>query len=174
MRDNKGFSLVELIIVLAIMAVLVGVIAPMLIKYVEKTKVSADIQLCDTIHNAIVVVAADESVRNSDDVYSATYCGMFFNPSYGDNTLMASSTSYSQSIFAQKVAAIVGFNPFEVDGREYMKSSPAHTSGVLKFHINSDGGDFVIYIDNSDNTGDRQSYVYASDPDKVISNYVGR
>ena len=32
---NKGFSLVELIIVIAIMAVLVGVLAPQFIKYLK-------------------------------------------------------------------------------------------------------------------------------------------
>ncbi len=41
---NKGFSLVELIIVIAIMAVLVGVLAPQYIKYVEKSRISADAQ----------------------------------------------------------------------------------------------------------------------------------
>ena len=40
--NNKGFSLVELIIVIAIMAILVGVLAPQYLKYVEKSRVSAD------------------------------------------------------------------------------------------------------------------------------------
>ena len=35
---NKGFSLVELIIVIAIMAVLVGVLAPQFLKYVEQSR----------------------------------------------------------------------------------------------------------------------------------------
>ena len=53
MKNNKGFSLVELIIVIAIMAILVGVMAPQLIKYIEKTNVSADTQLADTCKTAI-------------------------------------------------------------------------------------------------------------------------
>ena len=35
---NEGFSLVELIIVIAVMAILAGVLAPALIKYIRKSK----------------------------------------------------------------------------------------------------------------------------------------
>ena len=37
-KDNKGFSLVELIIVVAIMAILVGLLAPQYIKYAMPPK----------------------------------------------------------------------------------------------------------------------------------------
>lgn len=37
-RNNKGFSLIELIVVVAIMAVLVGVLAPAYLRYVEKAR----------------------------------------------------------------------------------------------------------------------------------------
>lgn len=59
MRNNKGFSLVELIIVIAIMAILVGVMAPQLIKYIEKTNVSADVQLCDSVKTAVTTAVMD-------------------------------------------------------------------------------------------------------------------
>ena len=36
--NNKGFSLIELIIVIAIMAILVAIIAPNLTKYLGKSK----------------------------------------------------------------------------------------------------------------------------------------
>ena len=41
-RGNGGFSLVELIIVIAIMAVLVGILAPQYLSYMHKAKVAAD------------------------------------------------------------------------------------------------------------------------------------
>ena len=71
MRNNKGFSLVELIIVIAIMAILVGVMAPQLIKYIEKTNVSSDTQLCDTVKSAVTTAVMDPSVLN--DTNSATH-----------------------------------------------------------------------------------------------------
>lgn len=59
-KNNKGFSLVELIIVIAIMAVLVGVLAPQLIKYVEKSREATDIQNCDSIVSAIKTYYSDK------------------------------------------------------------------------------------------------------------------
>ena len=57
---NKGFSLVELIVVIAIMAVLVGVLAPTLIRNVEKSRESKDAQNIDSIKNAIEVALQNE------------------------------------------------------------------------------------------------------------------
>ena len=55
--NNKGFSLVELIIVIAIMAVLVGVLAPAYLRYVEKSRKSADVQAIDSIMVAMEATA---------------------------------------------------------------------------------------------------------------------
>lgn len=51
--NNKGFSLIELIIVIAIMAVLVAVIAPNLTGYIAKSKTNADKTNADTIEGVI-------------------------------------------------------------------------------------------------------------------------
>ena len=58
-KDNKGFSLVELIIVVAIMAILVGLLAPQYLKYVEKSRKSADANNLDQMVQAVQVYAAD-------------------------------------------------------------------------------------------------------------------
>lgn len=68
---NKGFSLVELIIVIAIMAILVGVLAPQLLKYVERSRQAKDTQAVDTVHTAIVTAMLDPMV--TDAPATATY-----------------------------------------------------------------------------------------------------
>lgn len=64
--NNKGFSLVELIIAMAIMAVLVGVLAPQYMKYLEKTRRVADCSAISTILDACEVIAGDPDVVWSD------------------------------------------------------------------------------------------------------------
>ena len=58
-KNNNGFSLVELIIVIAIMAVLVGVLAPQFIKYVEQSRRSRDIATAQEIREAYLADIAD-------------------------------------------------------------------------------------------------------------------
>lgn len=62
---NKGFSLVELIIVIAIMAILIGVMAPQLLKYVERSRESSDKQVADTVRTAVVTAMLDPAVEDA-------------------------------------------------------------------------------------------------------------
>ncbi len=58
-QNNKGFSLVELIIVVAILAILIGILAPQYVKYVEKTKKAADVSNMQEIIRVIQNYEAD-------------------------------------------------------------------------------------------------------------------
>ena len=64
-EDNKGFSLVELIIVIAIMAILVGIIALHVIPYMERSRVGKDQQTVDSVYNAFNNSLADESISEN-------------------------------------------------------------------------------------------------------------
>lgn len=64
--NNKGFSLVELIVVVAIMAVLMAVLVPTLIRNVEKTRVQKDKSAIAEIHHATELAIADEEFMNAE------------------------------------------------------------------------------------------------------------
>lgn len=58
-KNNKGFSLVELIVVVAIMAVLMGILVPTLVKNVEKSKKQKDTSAVEEIRTTMVTNLAD-------------------------------------------------------------------------------------------------------------------
>lgn len=60
--NNKGFSLVELIIVIAIMAVLIGLLAPQFIKYVQRSKYSTDVKNGQEIATVVQTLIADNKL----------------------------------------------------------------------------------------------------------------
>ncbi len=62
--NNKGFSLVELIIVIAIMAILIVVLAPQYLRYVERSRNSTDMQNARTIMTAVETWAADPQAKS--------------------------------------------------------------------------------------------------------------
>ena len=78
--NNKGFSLVELIIVIAIMAVLIGVLAPQFIKYVERSRESTDLQNVDEVKTAVETYVSD----HGEDPSLPTSITVILAPAPGD------------------------------------------------------------------------------------------
>lgn len=64
--NNKGFSLIELIIVIAIMAILVAIIAPNLTKYLGKSKKNTDTKNLDEIESTLKTCITDYEMEASD------------------------------------------------------------------------------------------------------------
>ena len=58
-KDDAGFSLIELIVVMTIMAVLVGVLAPQFLKYVNNARVATDIDNAQELARLVDAAIAD-------------------------------------------------------------------------------------------------------------------
>lgn len=76
-KKNKGFTLIELIIVVAILAILVGILAPGYTKYVEKSRRATD------MHNAKEIEKALEIAMATGDIQMVKDSSIGDNNSYG-------------------------------------------------------------------------------------------
>ena len=138
MRNNKGFSLVELIIVIAIMAILIGVMAPQLIKYIEKTNVSSDTQLCDSVKTAITTAMMDPAVINDTAAAIPT-----------NSTMTNVSGGLGGGSFELAVEEILGMQDTALDGQ--IKS---YHTGQLQFAI-VNSNSVHVQIAGSDASGSK-------------------
>lgn len=103
-NEKKGFSLVELIIVMAIMAILVGVVASQVIPYMEKSRQSKDQQvlsaLLTDINSAIAQsgqACAGGAAKKLDDLASVTNASTVaefveLRPQYSGSTMAQVAT----------------------------------------------------------------------------------
>jgi type IV pilus assembly protein PilA len=72
-NENKGFSLVELIVVIAIMAVMAAVLAPSLLGYVERSRAQKDDSAMGELTNSIKLALADQDVFDECLAYTAKF-----------------------------------------------------------------------------------------------------
>ena len=81
-KDNKCFTLVELVIVVAILAILVGILAPQYTKYVEKSRKAADASNLENLVTAFKTAASD----GNDQIPAGTYTFTINKEATKDNT----------------------------------------------------------------------------------------
>ncbi len=156
MKNNKGFSLVELIIVIAIMAILVGVMAPQLIKYIEKSKVSADTQLADSVHTAVLTAMMDPEIVNK-----STY-----NSEYATYVSGVDATSFETD------AGTIGSGALEIlgvsSGEALVSSIKSTTTASPVINVRITGTNKVsVWIDGTDASGSKGNNSDASSVIKV-------
>ena len=134
---NKGFSLVELIIVIAIMAILIGVMAPQLMKYVERSRVSADTQVADTVRTAIMTAMLDPTV---DDGSTPSAMSAAANITSIDNTKK----------FGKLVEEILGDSTTNVSKK---LKSKAYKDQPIMYQVTSTN-QVIVTIESNDTTVD--------------------
>ena len=61
-NKRKGFSLIELVIIIAVLALLVGVLAPALIRYIQTSRAQKDDSAMDEVVSAVRLALADDKV----------------------------------------------------------------------------------------------------------------
>lgn len=146
-KNNKGFSLVELIVVIAIMAVLVGVLAPTLLKNIEKSRYSKDIQALDSINTAVTMVLSDE-----------TASAAIVDGTYNLATLMDRDASVADVITSTLSAELLNGASLETDELGGLESNAFETTALSEVEIVISGSGTAAAITVTSDDADYDAY----------------
>lgn len=164
---NKGFSLVELIIVIAIMAILVAIMAPILFRYIEKAKISSDLQMLNSIYTAITYASTDPDVVQQSD-------SMAEIAKLADSPMKLDEIDTS-TLFAKEALDTLGWSDFsQANYVDKIKSTHNSSSTIYVQYKGSADNPLAMWITYTDNTGKKNVHAgpSGSDPDawKVLEN----
>lgn len=146
-KNNKGFTLVELIIVIAIIAILVAVLAPNYVKYVDRSRWSSDRNDCETLLSQVKTAAIDVQNDGNDVTDTAKSSATITVTSSG-----TTPTNLSNAMTNALNAADSKWNRIKIKHKN-MQSLPGDSSGAAhqysKFTITvSDGGVTGVWDEN--------------------------
>ncbi|MCL2254370.1 MAG: prepilin-type N-terminal cleavage/methylation domain-containing protein [Lachnospiraceae bacterium] len=160
--NNKGFSLVELIIVIAIMAILIGVMAPNMMRFVERTNVSADMQTLDSLRTAIMTAMADPMINEASQQSFNTNFSQAAPALLNATNLPATTTGISMAEdicrtlnIAPAVAGSATGGDIETAIRAQLRSHGTTNATTIQVHIVS--GNVIIRLLGTDRTGGRST-----------------
>jgi type IV pilus assembly protein PilA len=123
-KNNKGFSLVELIVVILIMAILSVALAPQVMKWVNNSRISADYSTYNTLVSSIELALADETTYTTVSTATITVTMS------GSNLTVASTPTAAATALDTQLTTVIGAN--------YKTTTKAKVSG----------GSYVITVTN--------------------------
>ena len=142
MKDNKGFTLVELVIVIAILAILVGLLAPQYTKYVEKSRKAADASNMDEMVKVVKVYAADPAYKiviNNDKSKGTEITAV----ALVNSSIAAPSKEAVDNLKKEMEDSIPNWNKTVTKSQKWAAGAPGAIEADVT--VNENGGTSVIY-----------------------------
>lgn len=130
--NNKGFSLVELIVVIAIMAILAVTLAPRLTQYIDKARQANDREAVNAVYTAIKLGMLDD--------------GIYATPLAGITASTDTPPYYELELNGSTLYTVVGKVWTASDPTDLFLKEITDTLGSFKLQSNSAGDDTEIVV----------------------------
>ena len=146
-KNNKGFSLVELIVVIAIMAVLMVVLAPAMLRYVEKTRVQKDDSAVSEAANAAELALADETI------YTAANGAATITITVADNAVITAKADTADfDALAKDIKATVG------EKIDFVSKARNGKTATIQLKYDGNRGAYVLFTESGATNSDGKYY----------------
>ena len=149
MNKKKGFTLIELIAVLVIMAIIALIVTPLVMSIIKKAKVSADKRSIDAYGRSIELAIAGYLLDNGSFPTSIEQLTI----EYSGDEVVCSTTQLNGDSSVYLAGCTVGGR--SVDGYTYGKkeNTPTYQAYQVGDHVSYNGVTYYV-IEDSDNTND--------------------
>lgn len=145
-KNNKGFSLVELIVVVAIMAVLMAVLVPTLVRNVEKSRQQTDKTAIAELRQAIVNAIAEEKCL---DATASTAGSTAASGKVTISALFGTAAADSDDLATKSNAAIIAEVTATIGADHIMLKSDYADSKLTLVDFQPKKGIVVMNIDST-------------------------
>lgn len=120
-KDNKGFSLVELIVVVLIMAIIAVALAPQVLKWVNNSRIANDRNLMDTLVSNSQTTMTNQAAY---DIVKGKTVELAFSNTGDASYKLDGTTQSSGDAFVNKFAEYSGYTDWaDMDGEVHTKAS---------------------------------------------------
>lgn len=152
-KNNKGFSLIELVIAIAILVILTGLLAPQFMKYLERARRAKMMQKLDTIYSVLSTSYVDV-LEEGDDKNKDNRDSIIVNWGKAEVTDKNTIDHY----LVEKMAAVLGDGEMKnitfVVAREYSGGSTEASDPYSLKNVK------ILYSSESSNAEKNAHYYY--------------
>ena len=150
-KKMKGFTLIELIAVLVIMAILALIVTPLVMNIIKKAKVSADKRSIDAYGRSIEIAIASYLLDNGTFPTSIDQLTI----EYSGEEVVCTTTQLNSDSSVYLAGCTVGGRSVEgyTYGKEETTPTPTYTAYSVGDHVSYNGVTYYV-IENSDTTND--------------------
>ena len=132
-KNNKGFSLIELVIAVAILAILSGILAPQLIRYIEKSREARDMQVIDAVYVAVNSALSDESAY--EDFIKSSASGGRLEGITREEGMLAEDILTEDGEFGEELREMLDLENMDLKSKRAAGTNSGGETGKIRIRI---------------------------------------